>query len=250
MASSNILHEDIHVFKSKSDGPIVETTNTVLNFPSLERKTVPGKAHLANNISIHLHEFLKQQGVVTHFAERSGKQEQAVFETEQLPFETVLRNQAAGDLVKSFGLERGHRFHEPLVEFFVRPDAIAKQPTRVSESHLLAFDLVAPEDLDIVNEVALRVNDLLTGVFFGIGVNLVDIRMEFGVHFPSEEDPEIMLVSELNPDTLTLWDIKDGKALDSSLAFTDENNALSGFKEISKRFGLDTAKATLERQVK
>lgn len=249
MVSDNILHKDIRVFKTKSDGPVVEVSNTVLSFPSLERKTLPGKAPLANDISIHLHEFLKEQGVDTHFAERFSKQEQAVFETEQIQFEILLRNQVAGDLVDNFGLERGHRFPEPLVEYFVRPDAIDKKPTRVSESHLLAFDIIASEDLEIVNDVALRVNDLLTGVFFGVGVNLVDIRMEFGAYFTSEEnDPEIMLVSELSPDTLTLWDIKSGKALDSSLVFNDVENALLGFKEIHRRFELNTAKASLARQ--
>ena len=97
MPSKNILHNDIRIFKSKPDGPVVEVSNTAMTFPALERRTVPSKAPLANNISIHLHEFLKQQGVETHFAERAGKQEQAVYETEHLPFDLVLRNIAAGD---------------------------------------------------------------------------------------------------------------------------------------------------------
>lgn len=251
MPNDNILHNDIRVFKSKPDGPVVEISNTALTYPALERKTVPGKAPLANNVSIHLHEFLKQQGVESHFAERAGKQEQAVFETEQLPFDLVIRNLAAGDLVSDFGLEKGHRFPEPLVEFFVRPDSLDKKPTRVSEGHLLAFDLIDPEDLDIVNETALRINDLLTGVFFGIGVHLIDIRMEFGAHFLDEDNPPvIMLNSELSPDTMTLWDIKSENPLDSSLAFTGDGDGLGGYKEIVRRFNLDSASATLKRQSK
>ena len=62
MPSKNILHNDIRIFKSKPDGPVVEVSNTAMTFPALERRTVPSKAPLANNISIHLHEFLKQQG--------------------------------------------------------------------------------------------------------------------------------------------------------------------------------------------
>ena len=249
MPNENILHNDIRLFKSKPDGPVVEISNTAMTFPALDMRTVPGKAPLANNISIHLHEFLKQQGVDTHLAERAGKQEQAIFETEHLPFDLMLRNLAAGDLTTNFGLEKGHRFAEPLVEFFVRPDSLDKKPTRVSEPHLLAFELIDPDDLDLVNDVALRVNDLLTGVFFGIGVQLVDIRMEFGAHFSDDSEiPAIMLVSELSPDVMTLWDIKTGKPLDSSLAFSGEGDGLSGYKEITRRFDLDSAAATLKRQ--
>lgn len=249
MSNENILHKDIRTIKSKADGPVIEITNTVMTFPSLERRTVPGKAPLANNISIHLHEFLKQQGVETHFAERAGKQEQAVFETEQLGFDLVIRNIVAGDLVTDFGLKKEARFPEPLMEFFVRPDAMENKPTRVSEPHLIAFEIVDPEDLDIVSETALRINDLLTGVFFGIGVHLVDIRMEFGAFFVEEQDdPIIMLTSELSPDTMTLWDIKTGKPLDSSLAFDGEGDGLRGYKDIVRRFDLDSAQATLKRQ--
>lgn len=251
MSNANILHNDIRVFKSKPDGPVVEISNTALTFPALERKTVPGKAPLANNISIYLHEFLQQQGVESHFAERAGKQEQTVFETEQLPFDLLIRNLASGDFASDFGLEKGHRFPEPLVEFFVRPDSLDKKPTRVSESHLLAFDLIDPEDLDIVNEASLRINDLLTGVFFGVGVRLVDIRMEFGAHFPNEDSPPvIMLSSELSPDTMTLWDIKTEHSLDSNVAFASEGDGLAGYKEIVRRFDLDSASATLKRQIK
>jgi len=197
---------------------------------------------------MHLHEFINNMGVQTHYVERAGKQELAVFETEQLPFGLVIRNTAAGDLVSDFGLEKGMRFPEHLVEFFVRPDSLDKTPVRVSESHLLAFDIIGPEELDIVNDIALRTNDLLAGAFFGIGVQLVDIRMEFGIHFVDEEEPVIMLVSEISPDVATLWDIKTGKSLDYTQAFENAGDGLTGYKEIVRRFDLDSAKSVLKRQ--
>ncbi len=249
MANSNILHNDIRIFKSDAKGPIVEISNTVITFPELDRRTVPGKAPLAANISMHLHEFVKNMGVDTHFAERAGRQELAVFDTEHLPFDMLVRNAAAGDMVSLFGLEKGMRFAEPLVEFFVRPDSQDKKPVRVSESHLLAFQVIDPEDLEQVTDIAHRLNDLLTGVFFGVGIQLIDFRLEFGVHFPNdEEEPVIMLTSELSPDMMTLWDIRSGKPVDSSLAFLDEANALVGFEEIMRRFGLNSTSAKLQRQ--
>ncbi|WP_299675829.1 phosphoribosylaminoimidazolesuccinocarboxamide synthase [uncultured Roseobacter sp.] len=249
MDDEQMTHEDIRVFKMTADGPIVETSDGVIKYPSLEMRTLPGKAALATAISVHLHEFLRQNGVNTHFADRKGTHAQLVFETVQLPFDLLLRNTARGDLVSDFGLAEGHRLIPPLVEFFVRPDSRNKTPTRVSESHLLAFDLIDPEDIGVVVDMALRINDLLTGAFFGIGVRLDDVRMEFGAHFVEGGPvPVIMLVSELSPDVMCLQDQHSGDPLDHRLAFAGAGDGLRGYTEIMRRFDLDSASAVLARQ--
>lgn len=249
LTDENNLHSDIRAFSKQND--FVEISNVAVFFPSMEKKVVPEKAPLANNISIHLHQFLQQQGVDTHLRMRFERTQQSVVRTEQLKFDIRICNLPPDDLIKEFGIkeeETRERFPEPLVEFFMRPDSDGK-PRRVSDAHLLAFDAIDEEDLETVNETALRINDLLTGVFFGIGVQLIDIRMEFGVTFLDEDDeePVVFLISELSPDTMTLWDIKEEKRLDSSLAFTSEDG-LAGYKEIARRFDLDSARATLARQ--
>lgn len=249
MADDQTSSEDIRVFTTRPDGPTVESSDMVVSFPALERRALPGKAPLANTISVHLHQFLRQNGISTHFAARSGPQAQAVFETVQLPFDLMVRNVATGDLVSEFGLQDGHQLIPPLVEFFVRPDSLDKRPTRVSENHLLAFNLIDPEDIGGVVDMALRINDLLTGVFFGIGVRLDDIRMEFGAHFIEESPvPVIMLVSELSPDVMCLQDMRSSDTLDHRLAFEGAGDGLKGYSEIMRRFDLDSASAVLERQ--
>lgn len=249
MAEDQTLPEDIRLFTAQADGPVVETTDTVISYPALERRALPGKAPLATAISVHFHQFLRQNGITTHFADRAGSRAQAVFETVQLPFDLVVRNFAAGDLVSDFGLEQGHPLIPPLVEFFVRPDSLDKRPTRVSENHLLAFNLIDPEDITGVVDTALRINDLLIGAFFGIGVRLDDIRMEFGAHFIAEDTiPVIMLVSELSPDVMSLQDMRSGDPLDHRLAFGGAGDGLRGYSEIMRRFDLDSAAALLERQ--
>ena len=131
----------------------------------------------------------------------------------------VVRNVAASKRVGNFGLKKGYRFLNPLAEFFVRPDRKRTEIKTIVENHLLAFNLSDPEDLEIVDESVHRVNDLLTGAFFGIGVDVVNLRMEYGAHFVGDNcRPVIMLSSELGPDTMTLWDINTGKVLDAYLA--------------------------------
>ncbi|MGZ2259413.1 phosphoribosylaminoimidazolesuccinocarboxamide synthase [Roseobacter sp. A03A-229] len=249
MPDDQAMLEDIRLFVTAEDGPMVETSDMALSYPALERRSLPGKAPLATAISVHLHDFLRQNGINTHFAARGGPTAQAVFETVQLPFDLRVRNFACGDLVEDFGLEAGHPFVPPLVEFFVRPDSRDKRPTRVSESHLLAFNLIDPEDVGGVVDMALRINDLLTGVFFGIGVRLDDIRMEFGAHFVDGSPvPVIMLVSELSPDVMCLQDLRTGDLLDHRLAFAGTGDGLRGYSEIMRRFDLDSAEAVLARQ--
>lgn len=249
MVDDSTLPDDIRVFAEQADGPVVETSDIVISYPALERRALPGKAPLANTISVHLHQFLRQNGVSTHFSDRSGSLAQAVFETVQLPFDLVVRNRASGDLVSEFGLAQGHQLMPPLVEFFVRPDSLDKRPTRVSENHLLAFNLIDPEDMGGVVDTALRINDLLVGAFFGIGVRLDDVRMEFGSHFIAENPlPVIMLVSELSPDVMSLQDMRSGDPLDHRLAFDGSGDGLRGYREIMRRFDLDSAGAVLERQ--
>ncbi|WP_366942707.1 phosphoribosylaminoimidazolesuccinocarboxamide synthase [uncultured Roseobacter sp.] len=249
IADDQTLPEDIRIFTTTPDGPTVETSDMVVSYPGLERRALPGKAPLANTISVHLHQFLRQNGISTHFAARSGPQAQAVFETVQLPFDLMVRNLATGDLVSEFGLQQGHQLIPPLVEFFVRPDSLDKRPTRVSENHLLAFNLIDPEDIGGVVDLALRINDLLTGAFFGIGVQLEDIRMEFGAHFIEGSPlPVIMLVSELSPDVICLQDMDSGDILDHRIAFVGSGDGLRGYSEIMRRFHLDSASAVLERQ--
>lgn len=244
MTSNTSLHDDIRVFISSPDGEMVETTNTAILYPSLKRRTVPGKAQLASTISAHLHQFMQEMDVLTHFKSVGSPGRNKVLKTEQLPFEFLLWNVAAGGLVEEFGIENNLRFPEALVEYYVRPESNEKQPVRVSKEHLLAFDIVAHDELELVDGVAHRLNDLLSGVFFGIGVQLVQFRAEFGI-LDSEDEPMLMLTSELSPDTMLLRDIKTGIALDHTVAFTDSGDAISGYKEISRRFGLDSAAVLL-----
>ncbi|MCV3273668.1 phosphoribosylaminoimidazolesuccinocarboxamide synthase [Roseobacter sinensis] len=249
MPDDQIELDDIRVFSAQADGPVVETSDQVVSYPALERRTLPGKAPIATAISVHLHQFLRQNGINTHFAGRGGPATQAVFETVQLPFDLRACNCATGDLVSEFGLNQGHQLMPPLVEFFVRPDSAGKRPTRVSESHLLAFNLIDPEDIGGVVDLALRINDLLTGAFFGIGVQVENIRMEFGVHYASDSPlPMIMLVSELSPDVMCLRDMRGGDLLDHRLAFEGGGDGLRGYNEILRRFDLDSASAVLARQ--
>lgn len=236
------------VFHSTDEGLIIEITDEVQLYRSTNSKTVPGKAALANDISIYLHDFLRSHGIATHLIERAGLVEQSVVETSPILFDVLISNVVTDDLVADFGLETGVRFANSLVELFLRPEHLNGEPVRISESHVLAFGLIDGAGLDLLLRQAMRINDLLCGLFFGIGVELEATRLEFGVNEHSDQgDPVLTLTSELSPDTLHLRDIVKRVTLDSRRAFDNDGSELSGYQEIVRRLDLDSAKALLSR---
>lgn len=246
MSADDPQPDDIRSFVKDPDGVTVEITDLVLTFPELARKSLPGKAALANTISLHLHRFVQSQGIMTHFAERVDRTRQLVFETQPMTFEVVLRNCVSGDLETDFGMEPDQRLIPPLIEFFVRPANLGQKPTRVSDQHLQAFGITDLATVTLAVDMALRVNDLLTGAFFGINVKLFDLRLGFGLHFHAEDAPPVLLLtSELSPDVMTLRDLHTGDSLDYSRAFSSDGEPQLGYQEIMRRFGLDSVKTTL-----
>ncbi|MEL6508299.1 MAG: phosphoribosylaminoimidazolesuccinocarboxamide synthase [Pseudomonadota bacterium] len=251
MASDETSSSDIRVFTESENGPKLEITDTIITFPAFEQRTLAGKGALANTLSCHLHSFLQDNGVGTHFIEQIGKQEQAIVETEQIPFDLVLRNLALDDMSREFGLEPSYRFNEPLLEFFVRPDTSNGHPVRVSDRHLVALQIASIDELGLVQDIALRINDLLTGAFFGVGVMLAEIRFEFGVYYaPEDGTPTLLVISEFSPDTMKLIDTKTSDALDVRCAFDGARDPLRGYKAITRRFDLDAPKKVVKRAAK
>ena len=53
--------------------------------------------------------------------------------------------------------------------------------------------------------LSLRVNDFLSGLFIGVGLRLVDFKLEFGRLY-TEDTLQIVLADEISPDNCRLWD--------------------------------------------
>ena len=144
MKLDQAIYNDVREFSNNRQA--VRTTATALKFPSMERKTIPQKATLAAHVSIHLHEFVKKKNINSHFVERIGECDQKVLVSDPLPFNLVIRNKPTTDFVAEFGEELCEHFEAPLTEYFITPSEEDPRPIRVSDDHLIAFDLVEDED--------------------------------------------------------------------------------------------------------
>jgi len=213
-------------------------------FNAKKHAIIAGKGVLNNRISAHIMTKLEELGIPTHFIRSLNMREQLVREVEIVPLEVVIRNVATGSIVPRLGIEEGEIFHQPLVEFYYKKDEL-NDPI-VSEQHILAFGWADPYELEEMVHQALRVNDFLTGLFSGIGLRLIDFKLEFGRIWDEDGEVYIILADEVSPDNCRLWDSKTGERMDKDRFRQDLGDLVEGYQEIAKRLGLIPASGIIE----
>ena len=180
-------------------------------FNAKKHQVIEGKGVLNNRISEYLFQHLNDIGVPTHFIRRLNMREQLIREVEIVPLEVVVRNVAAGSLSQRLGIEEGTQLPRSIIEFYYKNDQL--NDPMVSEEHITAFGWATPQEIDDIMALAIRVNDFLTGLFLGIGIRLVDFKMECGRLFENDM-MRIIVADEISPDSCRLWDVKSNEKLD------------------------------------
>ena len=205
-------------------------------FNAQKRGTITGKGVLNNRISEYLLTRLSDMGVATHFIRRLNMREQLVRRVEIIPIELVVRNVAAGSLSKRLGIAEGTALPRPIVEFYYKNDALGDP--LVSEEHIAAFGWADPHDLDDMVMMALRINDYLSGLFLGVGLKLVDFKLEFGRLYDEFGQVRVLLADEISPDTCRLWDLKTGEKMDKDRFRHDLGKVEEAYQEVARRLGI------------
>src|SRR6201995_3256881 len=154
------------------------------DFNAKKHEVIEGKGVLNNRISEYLFQRLNDIGVPTHFIRRLNMREQLIREVEMIPLSVAVRNVAAGSLAKRLGIEEGTQLPRSIIEFYYKNEQLGNP--MVSEEHITAFGWATPQEIDDIMALAIRVNDFLTGLFLGIGIRLVDFKMECGRLFENE----------------------------------------------------------------
>ncbi|MGD9783715.1 MAG: phosphoribosylaminoimidazolesuccinocarboxamide synthase [Hyphomicrobiaceae bacterium] len=204
-------------------------------FNAKKHALIEGKGVLNNRISEVIFQRLGEIGVPTHFIKRINMREQLIREVEIIPLEVVVRNVAAGSLATRLGLEEGTPLPRSIIEFYYKADAL--NDPMVSEEHITAFGWAAPTEIDEIMQLALRINDFLVGLFLGIGIRLVDFKVEFG-RLWDNETMRIVLADEISPDCCRLWDMQSGEKLDKDRFRRDLGGMLEAYQEVAKRLGV------------
>jgi phosphoribosylaminoimidazole-succinocarboxamide synthase len=173
--------------------------------------------------------------VPTHFIRRLNMREQLIRHVEIIPLEVVVRNVAAGSIVKRLGLEDGAALPRSIIEFYYKNDALGDP--LVAEEHITAFNWANPQEIDDMMSLALRVNDYLSGLFSGVGIKLVDFKIEFGRQFEGDM-MRIVVADEVSPDSCRLWDMESGEIMDKDRFRKDLGGVTEAYREVARRLGV------------
>src|SRR3954465_7814776 len=224
------------LFEGPEPGTIVQHfKDDASAFNNQKRGTITGKGVLNNRISEFLMLRLAEIGIPTHFVRRLNMREQLVREVEIIPIEVVIRNVAAGGFSKRLGIVEGTVRPRSIVEYYYKNDELGDP--MVSEEHITAFGWATTQDLDEMMSLSLRVNDFLSGLFLGVGVRLVDFKLEFGRLWEGEE-MRLVVADEISPDNCRLWDIKTNEKLDKDRFRRDLGGLPEAYTEVAKRRGI------------
>jgi len=205
-------------------------------FNNQKKSTVEGKGVLNNRISEHIFNNLNQIGIKTHLIKRLNMREQLVRLVEIMPVEFIVRNIATGSLTKKLGIPDGTVLTKPLIEYSYKNDELGDP--LIAREHILEFKWIKDaHSLDFINETCLRVNDFMLGMFRGVGIKLVDFKLEFGTA-NIDGNKSIILADEISPDTCRLWDVVSEKKLDKDRFRKDLGNIIQAYQEVARRLGI------------
>ena len=204
-------------------------------FNNLKKSIVEGKGVLNNRISEHIFNNLNQIGIKTHLMKRLNMREQLVRLVEIIPLEFIVRNIATGSLTKRLGIADGTVLSKPLLEYSYKNDELGDP--LVAKEHIYEFNWASVMELKLINDYSLRINDFIQGMFRGVGIKLIDFKLEFG-RANIDGKREILLADEISPDTCRLWDLVSEKKLDKDRFRKDLGNVIQGYQEVARRLGI------------
>ena len=227
--------EQIYEGKAKkvyaTDDPdlvIVSYKDDATAFNGLKKGTIAGKGVINNKMSNMMMAMLEKKGVPTHFVEELSDRDTLVKKVQIVPLEVIIRNVAAGSFSKRYGVEEGMQLAAPTIEFSYKNDDLGDP--LINDYHALALRLATEEEIARIKELAFKVNDEMKAFFKGIGIDLIDFKLEFG-----RFHGEIVLADEISPDTCRFWDSKTHEKLDKDRFRRDLGGVEDAYQEIMKR---------------
>lgn len=224
------------LFEGPEEGTIIQYfKDDATAYNAQKKDTISQKGVLNNLISAHLLHALGAIGVPHHFIEKLNLREQLVKQVEIVPIEVIVRNVAAGSICSRLGLTEGEALPAPLIEFCLKDDSLG-DPV-VAREHITLLGYADDDELDEIVYLTEKVNDFLTGLFFAIGVRLIDFKLEFG-RLEEQDGYQIVLADEISPDNCRLWDAQTNEKMDKDRFRRDLGGLVEAYSEIAKRLGL------------
>lgn len=208
---------------------IVSYKDDATALDGLKKGSISGKGAINNRMSNFLMQLLEKHGIPTHFVQELSERETLVRKVEIVALEVIVRNISAGHFAQRYGVEEGIVFDEPTIEFSYKNDAL--HDPLLNAYHARALKLATKDEIETIQSMAFKVNDILKAYFLARGVKLVDFKLEFG-RLP---DGKIVLADEISPDTCRFWDAETNEKLDKDRFRRDMGGVEGAYQEMMRR---------------
>ena len=186
------------------------------------------KGRINAAISALLFEKLKEKGIESHFIRMENENTMRCLKVDIVPIEVVVRNIAAGSIVRNTTIPEGKRFApEPLIECFLKDDE--KDDPLLNDARIMAMGYNGQKFM--MMSIARKVNVVLKEIFSSIDLDLVDFKLEFGAY----DNRRIILADEISPDSCRLWKKGTTESMDKDLFRKDEGDIVEAYKEILEK---------------
>ena len=229
---------ELYAGKAKSvyltDDPdylVLHFRNDTSAFDGEKVEQLDRKGMVNNKFNAFIMQTLQQAGIPTHFERLLGDDEVLVKRMDMIPVECVVRNIAAGSIVRRLGVQDGMDLNPPTFEFFLKNDAL--HDPMVNDYHIRTFGWASDDEVAQMKALTFRVNEVLKKLFADAGMLLVDYKLEFG-----RFHGEVILGDEFSPDGCRLWDSETRNKLDKDRFRQGLGGVVEAYEEVARRLGV------------
>lgn len=219
-------------YTDDSEKLILHFRNDTSAFDGEKIEQLDRKGEVNNKFNHFIMTKLEKAGIATQVEELVSDTESLVKKLDMIPVECVVRNLAAGSLVRRLGVEEGKELSPPLFEFFLKNDAL--HDPMVNDYHITSFGWATEAQIAEMKALTFKVNDVLKAMFDEAGMLLVDYKLEFGV----DSAGNIVLGDEFTPDGCRLWDKETRKKMDKDRFRQGLGSVVETYIEVAERLGL------------
>jgi phosphoribosylaminoimidazole-succinocarboxamide synthase len=207
---------------------IVEFRDDITAFDGGKKDTLKNKGSYNAGVSAFFFSYLEKNGVKTHFLEMQDESRMAVRELSMIPLEVIVRNYAAGSIVRNYPFKEGTPLKPPVIVIDYKDDS--RHDPMLNDELIVALKLATPAELKKIKAIALKINTLLSGLLAKQGITLVDFKLEFG-----RQGTTIYLGDEISMDSMRLWDKKTGESLDKDVYRFNKGDVMATYNRVAAR---------------
>lgn len=212
----------------KRDVLLVEFRDDITAFDGQKMNVLPSKGRLNAQVSAFLFRLLERNGIKTHFIDMPDESHMLVKALEMIPLEVIVRNVAAGSMVRQYPIVEGTVLQPPVIVIDYKDDS--RHDPMLNDDLIIALGILTRDELAKIKEIALRVNSILRDFFASLGITLVDIKFEFG----RGPGCEILLGDEISMDSMRLWEMSTGESLDKDVYRYSKGDVIDAYKRVAQ----------------